>query len=105
VFHEGTDLQAQVEAYRQRYGVSPEVVLGDTIYGSRDSRRYLERRGIRFVGKALGGPKKVIEANREELKQSKARQRETYLQRIRIEPGNRSWTGWSMRFLGCRAVQ
>ena len=104
-FHEGADLQAQVEACRQRYGVSPEVVLGDTIYGTRDNRRYLKQCGIRFAGKPLGRPKKVTEANREELKQLKAQRREAYLQRIPIEPGNRSWTGWSVRFLGCRAVQ
>ena len=38
-FHEGHDLPSQVEAYRERHGVYPAVVLGDTIYGSRDNRR------------------------------------------------------------------
>jgi hypothetical protein len=46
--------------------VDPESVLADTIYGSRDNRRYLKGRGIRFAGKPLGRPKKVTEENREE---------------------------------------
>ena len=29
-FHEGSDLKSHVEAYRRRYGVYPEAVLGDT---------------------------------------------------------------------------
>ncbi len=32
-FHEGNAVEAQVAAYRARYGVYPEVVLGDPIYG------------------------------------------------------------------------
>ena len=84
-FHEGSDLQSQVEAYRVRYGVYPEVVLGDTVYGTRDNRRYLKGHGIRFAGKPLGRPKKVTEANREELKRLKVQRREDYLQRIPIE--------------------
>jgi hypothetical protein len=84
-FHEGHDLESQVEAYRARYGVYPEVVLGDTIYGTRDNRRYLKSHGIRFAGKPLGRPKKVTEDNQEALKQEKAKRREEYLQRIPIE--------------------
>ena len=60
-FHEGCDLPSQVEAYRKHHGVYPEVVLGDTLYGSRDNRRYLKALGIRFAGKPLGRPKKVTE--------------------------------------------
>jgi IS5 family transposase len=84
-FHEGHDLKSQVEAYRDRYGHYPEVVLGDTIYGSRENRCYLKQRGIRFAGKPLGRPKKVTEENREELKRLKRQRREEYLQRIPIE--------------------
>jgi IS5 family transposase len=61
------------------------VVLGDTIYGSRDNRRYLKDRGIRFAGKPLGRPKKVTEENREALKRRAAQRHEEYLQRIPIE--------------------
>ena len=84
-FHEGGDLKSQVEAYRARHGYYPEVVLGDAVYGTRTNRRYLKDRGIRFAGKPLGRPKKVTEANWEELKRLKAQRREEYLQRIPIE--------------------
>ena len=84
-FHEGKDLKLQVEAYRTRYGHYPEAVLGDPAYGTRENRHYLKGKGIRFAGKPLGRPKKVTEANKEELKQLKAQRREEYLQRIPIE--------------------
>jgi hypothetical protein len=84
-FHEGHDLPSQVEAFRERYGHYPESVLGDSLYGTRDNRRYLKQRGIRFAGKPLGRPKKVTEENREELKRLSAKRREEYLQRIPIE--------------------
>jgi len=84
-FHEGSDLKRQVEVYKTRYGVYPEAVLGDPIYGTRDNRLYLKSKNIRFAGKPLGRPRKVTEANREELKRLKAQRREEYLQRIPIE--------------------
>ncbi|TNC79336.1 MAG: IS5 family transposase [Oleiphilus sp.] len=84
-FHEGLDLPSQVETYRNHHGHYPEVVLGDTIYGSRDNRKYLKDRGIRFAGKPLGRPKKITEENQEALKHEAAKRREEYLQRIPIE--------------------
>ena len=84
-FHEGGDLKSQVKAYCARHGYYPEVVLGDPAYGTRENRRYLKGHGIRFAGKPLGRPRKVTEANREELKRLKAQRREDYLQRIPIE--------------------
>lgn len=60
-------------------------MLVNPIYGTRENQRYLKQHGIRFAGKLLGRPKKVTEANLEELKQFKAQQREEYLQRIPIE--------------------
>jgi IS5 family transposase len=84
-FHEGGDLKSQVEAYRARHGHYPEAVLGDPAYGTQANRRYLKGHGIRFAGKPLGRPKKVTEANREELKRLKEQRREEYLQRIPVE--------------------
>ena len=84
-FHEGHDLASQVEAYRSRHGHYPEVVLGDPLYGTRENRRYLKGRGIRFAGKPLGRPKTVTEANQEALREERAQRREEYLQRIPIE--------------------
>ena len=61
-------------------------MLGDPVYGTRNNRHYLKGHGIRFAGKPLGGgPKKVTDANKEDLKRLKAQQREDYLQRIPIE--------------------
>jgi hypothetical protein len=84
-FHEGLDLAAQVEAYRDRYGYYPERVLADPLYGTRANRDYLKQRGIHFAGKPLGRPKRETDENREQLKQVKAQRRQEYLQRIPIE--------------------
>ena len=84
-FHEGQDLPQQVEDYKARHGYYPEVVLADTIYGSRANRQYLKSKDIRFAGKPLGRPKKVTTENQQAIKQEKAKQREEYRQRIPIE--------------------
>ncbi len=84
-FHEGGDLESQVEAYHTRHGHYPKALLGDPVYGTQANRRYLQGHGIRFAGKPLGRPKRVTEANREELKRLKAQRRAEYLQRIPIE--------------------
>lgn len=84
-FHEGHDLEAQVEAYHRRYGFYPEVVLGDPSYGSRDNRKYLKNHAIRFAGKPLGRPPVVTDENRDEIEKLKTQRREEYLQRIPIE--------------------
>lgn len=84
-FHEGQDLESQVEAYRKRQGYYPESVLADPLYGTRANRKYLKAKGIRFAGKPLGRPKKETDVNRVELKQQKAQRREDYRQRIPIE--------------------
>ncbi len=84
-FHEGLDLTAQVEAYRNRYGHYPERVLADPIYGTRSNRDYLKQHGIHFAGKPLGRPKQETDENREQLKQAKAQRKQDYTQRIPIE--------------------
>jgi IS5 family transposase len=67
-FNEGKDLISQVERYRDRFGFYPAAVIIDTIYGTRDNRRYLKKLGIEFSGKALGRPPKLTE---EEAKQAR----------------------------------
>ena len=84
-FHEGLDLESQVEAYRTRYGHYPGKVLGDPIYGTRNNRRYLKQHGILFAGKPLGRPPTETDANREQLKQQKVQRQQDYRQRIPIE--------------------
>ena len=84
-FHEGLDLESQVETYYKRTGYYPEKVLADPLYGTRANRNYLKQKGIHFAGKPLGRPRKVTDENREELKQLKVQRRTDYLQRIPIE--------------------
>lgn len=84
-FHEGSDLPVQVEAYKQQYGYYPQSVLGDTIYGTRENRRYLKEKGIRFSGKPLGRPPQMTEENRVEFKKLQKQRREDYRQRIPVE--------------------
>jgi hypothetical protein len=57
-FNEGTDLQEQAESYKRRNGYYPAVVLADQICGSRENRKYLKEKGIRFGGKPMGDPRK-----------------------------------------------
>ena len=47
------------ESYDRRFGYYPKVVLADQLYGSRENRKYLNEKGIRFGGKALGLPPKL----------------------------------------------
>jgi len=84
-FNESQDLTGQVERYKQRFGFYPEVVLADGIYGTRKNRRWLKERDIRFGGKPLGRPKKVTEANLEEIRQQKRQRRMDERSRIPIE--------------------
>lgn len=84
-FHEGLDLEEQVERYKRRYDHYPEVVIGDPLYGTRENRSYLKSKEIRFSGKPLGRPKIETPANREEFRKEKKRRLEEYRQRIPIE--------------------
>jgi hypothetical protein len=84
-YHEGRDLKAQVEGYKERYGYYPEVVLADPLYGTRDNREYMKSRGIRFAGKSLGRPKNATDVDRQDLLKEKKRRREEYRERIPIE--------------------
>jgi len=84
-FHEGNDLPDQVQSYYDRFGHYPEVVIADSIYGTRDNRAYLKALGIRFAGKPLGRPPKKTSDNAEQLKSDKKRRQKEYRQRIPIE--------------------
>ena len=70
-FNESTDLINQVENYKKCYGYYPEVVLADTIYGTRVNRKYLKEMGIRYCGKALGRPKREKESAYQKRKRVK----------------------------------
>jgi len=66
-FNESLDLIAQVNKYRRRFGHFPKVVIADNIYGTRQNRRYLKEKGIRFSGKKLGRPPKEMDAVAREM--------------------------------------
>ena len=84
--HEGHDLQGQVEAYKKRYdGCYPEAVIADKAYGSRDNRRFLEQRNIRFAGKPPGRPAKITPENKDEVMRQKVQRQQEYRERIPIE--------------------
>jgi len=70
-FNEGGDLKGQVKDFVERHGHYPEAVITDTKYGSRENRKWLKDRGIRFSGKALGRPKKNPTPEDLELKKLK----------------------------------
>ena len=80
-----THLKEQIEAYHDRHGFYPEVVIGDQIYGSRENRRYLKSRGIRFSGKKLGRPVQITAENRQEVAAEKKRRKSEQGRRNRIE--------------------
>ena len=84
-YHEGNDLEKQVEAYQQRYGHYPEVLIGDGIYGTRANRAYLKSKQIRFGGKPVGRPRKQTPENEQEIKAERKQRQSEYRQRIPIE--------------------
>ena len=84
-YNESEDLPKHLENYRKTFGHYPEVVLGDTIYGTKQNREYLKSKGIRFGGKPLGRPKKQTEDNKKELYEEKQKRKKDYRDRIPIE--------------------
>lgn len=57
-FNEATDLDLQVENFKETFGHYPELLLADQIYLNRKNRKSLKMKEIRIVGKPLGRPKK-----------------------------------------------
>ena len=84
-YNESCYLIDHIESYYNRYGFYPESVHADKIYRTWANRRYCKARGIRLSGPPLGRPKKVTEANAEELKQEKRQHRQDEIDRIAIE--------------------
>ena len=84
-YNEQSDLPAQIEGYHDRFGFYPESVHADTIYRTRENRRYCTDRGIRLSGKPLGRPRKENPANSAELKEQRMLQRQDEIDRIPVE--------------------
>ena len=69
-FNEGQDLQAQVERFRELTGKYPELVQVDKIYLTRENRRFLKEKGIRYTGEPLGRkPVKEIKSRYQKRKE------------------------------------
>jgi IS5 family transposase len=64
-YNETTHLAQQVRAFKNRFGKAPDFVCGDQIYGSRENRKYLEKRKIRHAFKPLGRPSAEMETGSE----------------------------------------
>lgn len=84
-YNESGDLVAQVEAYQQRFGCYPESVHCDTIYRTRDNRKFCKKHNIRMSGPPLGRPPKQTAENAQELRDKKQQCRQDEIDRIPIE--------------------
>jgi len=84
-FNESTDLKTHVRRYKERFGVYPESVHADGVYGTRDNRKWLKGKKINFAGKPLGRPRKETPENAKELKQIRKQRRLDERIRIPIE--------------------
>lgn len=55
-YNESTTFQDSVESYRKAYGHYPKRVLADTIFRTRENRKYCKEHGIHLNGPKLGKP-------------------------------------------------
>jgi len=84
-YNESGDLVAQVKAYKQRFGCYPASVHCDTIYRTRDNRKFCKKHNIRMSGPPLGRPPKQTAENTQELRDRKHQRRQDEIDRIPIE--------------------
>jgi len=78
-FNESADLAPQVEKFKERFGHYPASVHADKIYGTRENRKFLAEKNIKFSGAPLGRPKVGVSI------EEKLEQRQAELDRIPIE--------------------
>jgi len=78
-FNESSDLAMQVEKFKERFGHYPASVHADKIYGTRENRKFLADKEIKFSGTPLGRPKADVSD------EEKLEQRQAELDRIPIE--------------------
>jgi len=70
-FNESTDLEFQIEKYRERMGHYPKAVLADKIYRTRANRKWCKELGIRLSGPGLGRPSKSEDLQKEVRQQNR----------------------------------
>ncbi len=102
-YHEGHDLPAQVEAYRKRHGHYPGKLLADPLYGTRDNRKFLKEKGIRFAGKPLGRPPKMTST---EDNINRRQRQQDYRERIPIEGKfGQGKNGYDLNYIRARTAK
>ncbi len=69
-FNESTDLEFQIEKYRERTGHYPKALLADKIYRTRANRKLCKELGIRLSGPGLGRPPKSEDLQKEVRQQN-----------------------------------
>ena len=84
-YNEGADLPRQIETYKKRFGYYPASVHADSLYRTRENRRYCQNLGIRLSGKPLGRPKKRTAENASELKVQRQLEYQDEIDRIAVE--------------------
>lgn len=78
-FNESADLAPQVEKFKERFGHYPASVHADKIYGTRENRKFLAEKNIKFSGAPLGRPKVAVSI------EEKLERRQSETDRIPIE--------------------
>jgi hypothetical protein len=108
-FNEGQDLQSQVERFRKLTGKYPELVQVDKIYLTRENRRFLKEKRIRYTGEPLGRkPAKEIKSRYQKRKERREAAERNQVEgkfgqgkrgyglndiRARLSSTSRSWIG------------
>jgi hypothetical protein len=79
----------------KRFGYYPASVHADSLYRTRENRRYCQKLGIRLSGKPLGRPKKRTAENAAELRSQGQLEYQDEIDRIAVEGkfGNCKHTG------------
>lgn len=72
-FNECTDLIEQVEAYKSIHGYYPALVQADKIYFTRENRKWLDEKNIRYTAAPLGRPTKQGNYQKRKSKKEAAR--------------------------------
>ena len=80
-YNESTDLITQIDKYREKHGHYPEHVSGDQIYGTRDNRTYMKKKGVKYTGVPLGRRAKADPAQKALVRERKAQGRK----RVEVE--------------------
>ena len=78
-------MPSQIETYKKRFGYDPASVHADSLYRTRENRRYCQKLGIRLSGKPLGRPKKRTAENASELKVQRQLEYQDEIDRIAVE--------------------